>query len=31
VDRGKIAEAEPFRAEVDIMRAVLDHGFTRPP
>ena len=25
VDLGKIAEAEPVRAEVDIMRPVLDH------
>jgi hypothetical protein len=26
VDRGKIAEAEPVRAEVDIVRPVLDHA-----
>ena len=25
VHRGKIAEAEPFRPEVDVARAVLDH------
>jgi hypothetical protein len=26
VDRGQIAEAEPFRAEVEIMLPVLDHA-----
>ena len=26
VDRGKLAEAEPFRAEVNVVRAVLDHA-----
>ena len=25
MNRGKIAEAEPFRAEIDVMRPILDH------
>ncbi len=30
VDRGKIAEAEPVRAEAEIVRPVLDHASSVP-
>ena len=30
VHGGKIAEAEPFRPEVEVVRAVLDHASTVP-